>query len=69
MIATLAERLPEGDIKTCDDRQHLGIGCCNICHTCYPHYDMYLEDVPDGRKAWICCKVRTSLLSLTGQSI
>ena len=61
VIATLAERLPEGDITTCGEFQQLGIGCCNTCHTCYPHYDMYLEDRLDGHKTWICCTVRSEL--------
>ena len=65
VIAALAERLPEGDIKTCDDLRHLGIECCNICHTSYPHYDMYLERVPDGRRCWVCCSVRSALLEIS----
>jgi hypothetical protein len=58
--ATLAERLPEADFKTCEDFKHLNAECCPICHTFYAHYDMYLEDLPGG-EAWICCSVRSAL--------
>jgi len=64
VIATLMERLPEGDVRTCDNFRHLGVECCNICHTFYAHYDMYLETGPDGNHAWICCSVRSSLFKL-----
>lgn len=30
VIATLTERLPEGDIKACVDFQLLGVECCQI---------------------------------------
>lgn len=60
VLATLNERLPEGDIKTCEDLS-IDVQCCDICHSVYPHYDMYVEDLPDGSKAWICCRVRSAL--------
>ena len=62
VIATLSERLPDGQIKTCDDLA-LSVECCTNCHTFYPHYDMCLEILPDGAAAWICCAVRSALLS------
>lgn len=66
VLATLAERLPEGDIKTCEDLS-LGVECCGTCHEFYPHSDMYLETLPTGEVAWICCRVRSALLN-PGQS-
>jgi hypothetical protein len=69
VLAALAKRVPEGDISTCEDLRHLGVECCNICHTFYPHYEMYLEDLPDGRKAWVCCSVRFALLRPIGQAV
>jgi hypothetical protein len=61
VIATLTERLPEGDVRTCEDFRYLGAACCDICHSSYPHFDMYLHELPDSGKAWICCSVRSAL--------
>jgi hypothetical protein len=62
VIPALMERLPEGiDIKMCSDFGHFSVTCCSICHTFYAHYDMYLEDRPEGGKAWICCSMRSVL--------
>jgi len=62
VIATLTERLPDSDFQTCKDFRHLGASCCESCHVHYAHYDMYLEDLSDGSKAWLCCAVRSALL-------
>ncbi len=61
LIAELQKRLPETDIKTCQDFQHLGVNCCDTCHTFYPHYEMSVIDLPDGAKAWVCDQVRWAI--------
>ena len=61
VIATLTERLPDLDFRTCADFGELGVECCHTCHTLYPYYEMYIEDLPDGSKAWICCFIRSAL--------
>jgi hypothetical protein len=66
--ATLEERLPQADFRTCEDFRHLATGCCEICHTLCPHYEMYLEELPSGGKAWICCRVRSALFEPAHQS-
>ena len=62
VIATLNELLPSGNIKTCEDFTYLGVACCPVCHRYYPHFDVKLVTLPDGSKAWICCRLRTALL-------
>jgi hypothetical protein len=62
VIAILRERLPQGDIKTCDDLEYLDVECCGSCHD-YPHYEFSLETLPDSSKAWICCSVRRAFLN------
>jgi hypothetical protein len=62
LIATIAEQLPDGDIKTCDDFEDLGVACCNGCHYYHPETGMRLVTLPEGSKAWICCALRTALL-------
>ena len=60
--AYLMDRLPDGeDIKTCEDFQHLGATCCEVCHNSYPQTDMYLIDLPQGGKAWVCDQVRWAI--------
>jgi hypothetical protein len=59
-LATLTERLPEGEIKTCQDLS-TGVECCYICHGLYFYYEMYLEQLPTGDVSWICCSVRSEL--------
>lgn len=59
-LSILTERLPEGDIKTCQDTS-TGVECCDTCHTFIPHYEMYLETLPTGELAWICCSVRSAV--------
>jgi hypothetical protein len=60
-IAAMTERLSDRDFKTCVDFGELGVECCHTCHTLYPHYEMYIEDLPDGNKAWLCCFIRSAL--------
>ena len=43
VIDELQERLPDTDIKTCEDFRHLNVTCCDTCHTFYPA----LRDEPD----------------------
>jgi hypothetical protein len=64
---TLMERLPPGtNFKTCKDFGHLAAGCCECCHSIYEHYEMELEDLPSGEKAWICCSLRSALFEPRG---
>jgi hypothetical protein len=63
-IPELERRLPDGDILTCEELR-AGIECCDPCHGFYPHYDMYLVDLPDARRAWMCCAVRRVLFPET----
>jgi len=63
VIFTLREQLPDADVNTCEDFEGLKVQCCDTCHRFYPHYDMYLDDLPTGGKAWLCCAVRAALLS------
>jgi hypothetical protein len=60
-VTTLKERLPDGDIKTCEDFKHLTVECCETCHTFLPETEMYLVELPEGGKAWICCPVHSAL--------
>lgn len=62
LIDILAEQLPDGDIKICDDFRELGVACCNGCHYYHPETGMKLVTLPDGGKAWLCCELRKSLL-------
>jgi hypothetical protein len=68
VIPVLRERLPDQDIKTCEDFNNLKATCCDTCHTFYAHADMHLENLPTGGMAWICCSVRTALLELSKRS-
>jgi hypothetical protein len=61
VMAELQERLPETDIRTCEDFRHLNVTCCDTCHTFYPHYEMSLIDLPDGAKAWVCDPVKWAI--------
>ena len=63
-IPEMMKRLPEGEITTCGELQ-LAVECCPPCHGFYPHYDMYVVELPDGRTAWICCAVRRFLFPET----
>jgi hypothetical protein len=62
LIATLAQQLPDGDIKVCEDFKDLGVACCATCHYYHPETGMKLAALPDGSKAWVCCELRTALL-------
>jgi hypothetical protein len=66
VIVTLREQLPDNDVSTCEDFEGLKARCCDTCHRFYPHYDMYLEGLPTGGKAWLCCTVRAALLKSSG---
>ena len=61
VMAELQDRLPETDIKTCEDFRHLNVTCCDTCHTFYPHYEMSLIDLPGGAKAWVCDPVKWAI--------
>jgi hypothetical protein len=61
VIATLADRLPQGELKTCKDFNSFGVACCECCHRGYAHYDMSLEELNDCSRAWLCCSVRNAL--------
>jgi hypothetical protein len=55
IVTELQRRLPYGSIKTCGAFRHLKAGCCNSCHTEYPHAKMKLIGRPDGGTGWVCC--------------
>ncbi len=61
VTAELMEKLPDGiDIRTCDDFKHLGAQCCETCHE-LPDTEMYVIDLPDGGKAWVCDQVQWAI--------
>ena len=67
VIAALAQLLPDGELKTCEDFKDLGVACCDASHHSYcPHVDMKLVTLQDGSKAWLCCNLRTALLGPSG---
>lgn len=59
--AELQCRLPDTEIKTCEDFKHLNVECCETCHRYYPVYEMKLIDLPDGTKAWVCDPVEWAI--------
>jgi hypothetical protein len=61
VVAELQRRLPDAEIKTCDDFKQLNATCCETCHTFYAHYEMDLIDLPDGAKAWVCAPVKWAI--------
>lgn len=61
VIAILSAKLPDADVQTCEDFQSLGVACCECCHKGYAHFDMELENLHGGAKAWLCCAVRGAL--------
>ena len=63
VIAELNRRLPDTDIKTCEDFRHLNVECCEICHECFPQYQMNLIDLTDGTKAWVCDPISWAIYS------
>jgi hypothetical protein len=64
VVPEMLKRLPEGEITTCAE---LGLTdkCCDSCHAYYPHYDMEVVQLSDGRAGWICCAVRRFLFPET----
>lgn len=62
ILEELERRLTEDQYLTCVDFQHFDVCCCMSCHTVYPHYDMYVVNLDDGRHAWVCCPMRHILL-------
>jgi len=61
VVTELQRRLPYGSIKTCGAFRHLQAGCCNSCHTEYPHARMKLIDLPDGGTGWVCCAMNKAI--------
>ena len=53
----LQRRLPAQTLKMCHDFGLFAERCCESCHDSYPHYDMYLIELPQGEWAWVCCSV------------
>ena len=49
----LQNRLPETEIRICDDFKHLKAACCKVCHE-NPAYELELFALPNGEKAWVC---------------
>jgi hypothetical protein len=58
IVSVLQDKLPDGDIKTCEDFKHLNVECCDTCHNFHPHYEMTVIDLPGGGKAWVCDTVK-----------
>jgi hypothetical protein len=63
VIAGLNRRLPDTEIKTCEDFRHLSVECCELCHECFPQYQMNLIDLPDGAQAWVCDPISWAIYS------
>jgi hypothetical protein len=61
VVAELQRRLPDAEIKTCDEFKHLNAECCESCHTFNAHFEMKLIDLPDGTKAWVCHPVEWAI--------
>jgi hypothetical protein len=57
---SLHERLPEGQIQTCDDVKDMSVECCSSCHEVDSEH-LFLETLPGGQVAWICCAVHRKL--------
>ncbi len=58
ITAELEKRLTEETYLTCEDFDHFDVNCCDTCHTCYPHYEMWVVVLSDGRNAWVCDSIR-----------
>ena len=63
VIAELQGKLPDTDIKTYEDFRHLNVECCELCHECFPQYQMNLIDLPDGAQAWVCDPISWAIYS------
>jgi hypothetical protein len=61
----LEKRLTEETYLTCEDFDHFDTNCCETCHTCYPHYEMSIVVLSDGRHAWLCDSVKGILMRHT----
>jgi hypothetical protein len=62
MVSELDRRLEVAAYLTCEDFALFDVHCCDSCHNFYPHYEMYVVELADGRMAWVCCPVRDVLL-------
>ncbi len=65
ITAELEKRLTEEAYLTCEDFDHFDITCCDTCHTCYPHYEMWIVVLSDGRHAWVCHSIKAILMRET----
>jgi len=65
ITAELEKRLTEEAYLTCEDFDHFDVNCCDTCHTCYPHYEMWVVVLSDGRNAWVCDSIRRILMRET----
>ena len=61
----LAKRLTEESYLTCEDFDHFDVTCCDTCHTCYPHDEMWIVVLSDGRHAWVCDSIKHILMRQT----
>jgi hypothetical protein len=59
------ERLTESHYLTCEDFDHFDIRCCDTCHTSYPHCEMWIVVLSDGRYAWVCDSIKAILMRET----
>jgi hypothetical protein len=61
ILSVLHDKLPEGNIKTCEDFRYLNVECCETCHGQYAHYEMQTIKLPDGSPAWVCGPVKWAI--------
>jgi hypothetical protein len=57
----LQRKLPDTEIKTCEDFKHVNVTCRDACHKSRPHYDMKLIDLLDGSKVWVCDEIESAI--------
>jgi hypothetical protein len=66
-VSALQKKLPDTDIKTCEDFRHLKAECCDTCHRMNPVWEMELKKLPDGGNAWVCCAVSRAIFPKSEQ--
>lgn len=69
VTAKLASLRLDERVRTCGDFGHLGIACCDSCHTGYPHYELDLIELESGGRAWICCALNRVLNPVRHQEL
>lgn len=69
LTSKLAALRPDERVRTCEDFNHLGIACCDSCHTGYPHFELELTELESGGRAWICCALNRVLNPVRHQEL